>query len=216
MQGGEWARGEGSLGASPFLEKNPSYFLGVFYCQHKDEDLSRKVRHTTKHAAWQSKVRCAAPAKKNAQPRRKCFFMGICEGKSTKCHEVTKQCPDKRGTAAAILMRSWHGYDSWHITAGFAAAMFWRMRSCNGIGGNVLKLASTHGPMSDLDEVIRNAVALRMLSFLQDLLDCDTRGAQRAARERVKCTVLLHCIRICSLSRVIHRIKSEHLLSSPL
>ncbi len=65
------------------------------------------------------------------------------------------------------------------------------MRSCNGIGGNVLKLASTHGPISDLDEVIRNAVSLRMLSFLQDLLDLGPRDkrAQRAARERVKCTV---------------------------
>jgi hypothetical protein len=42
----------------------------------------------------------------------------------------------------------------------------------------------------------RNVLALRMLSFLQDLLDCETRGAQRAARKRVKCTVLLHCIRI--------------------
>jgi hypothetical protein len=60
MQGGN-GRGrrgggvEGSLGASPFSEKNPSYFLGVFYCQHKDEDLSRKVRHTTKHAAGKAK-----------------------------------------------------------------------------------------------------------------------------------------------------------------
>ncbi len=56
--------------------------------------------------------------------------------------------------------------------------------------------------MSDLDEVIRNAVALRMLSFLQGLLDLGPRdrGVQRAARERVKFTVLLHCIRICSFA----------------
>jgi hypothetical protein len=65
--------------------------------------------------------------------------------------------------------------------------MFWRMRSCNVIGGNVLKLASTHGPMSDLDEVIRNAFALRMLSFLQGLLDLGPRdkGGPESCNERV-------------------------------
>jgi hypothetical protein len=69
--------------------------------------------------AKQSKMRSAS--EKNAQLLRKCFY-GHLRRKETECHESTKQCPDKRGTAAAILMRSWYGYDSWHIT--------WMIRSC--------------------------------------------------------------------------------------
>jgi hypothetical protein len=146
----------------------------------------------------QSKVRCAAPAKKISSCEENAFLW-------TFAKEIAPNAMKPRSNAqikeawqhASILMRSWHGDDSCQVTGGFAAALFWRMRSCNGIGGNVLQLPSNHG------------------SYVKPKRGREIRGAQRNTRERVKCAVLLHCIRICSFASYSSH-SYEHLISSPL